>query len=194
MLTYSGLRIKQCEGVYAPADDSLLLADNLVAGIGERVLDMGTGTGLLGLIAAKYGGQVVAVDLNERALKCAKENAKLNGIRNFKTRKSDLFSKVPEKFDLIIFNPPYLPTEDWEPKDEEAISWDGGRSGREVIDRFLKDVKDHLVRGGRILMVGSSLSNYEKTISILKGQGFRISLLASRKLDFEELVVIRANF
>jgi release factor glutamine methyltransferase len=192
--TYSGLKIKLCEGVYAPAEDSFLLAENLVVESGERVLDMGTGTGLLGLLAAKSANYVIGVDLNQLAIECARVNAKINNIRKFTTRTSDLFSHVPESFDLIIFNPPYLPTEDWEPKDEETISWAGGRSGREVIDRFLKKAKDHLVRSGRVLMVGSSLSDYEKTLRILEGQGFEISLLASKKLDFEELVVIKANY
>jgi release factor glutamine methyltransferase len=155
---------------------------------------MGTGTGLLGLLAAKSANHVIGVDLNQLAIECARVNAKINNIRKFTTRTSDLFSHVPESFDLIIFNPPYLPTEDWEPKDEETISWAGGRSGREVIDRFLKKAKDHLVRSGRVLMVGSSLSDYEKTLRILEGQGFEISLLASKKLDFEELVVIKANY
>lgn len=194
MPSYYGIKIKTSDGVYAPAEDTLLLAGTLDARPNENVLDMGTGTGVLGLIAAKTAKHVLAVDINDAALKCAKENALLNGVKNMTTRKSDLFSNIPETFDLIIFNPPYLPTEEREPRDEVSFAWDGGRSGRGVIGRFLKEVKDHLTEGGRILIVGSSLSNYEKTIDFLTLMEFSVSILTSKKLDFEELVVIRVNY
>jgi release factor glutamine methyltransferase len=194
MTTYFGITIKQCKQVYSPAEDTLLLAETIDSKPDEEVLDMGTGTGLLGLIAARKGGNVLAVDINDVAVKCANENAGLNNVKNFIAKKSDIFSNINGCFNLIIFNPPYLPTEREEPKDEISSAWDGGRSGRVVIDRFLWDVKEYLVEEGRILMLGSSLSNYKKTVEILEKQNFDISILASKKLDFEELVVIRATY
>jgi release factor glutamine methyltransferase len=155
---------------------------------------MRSGTGLLGLIAAKTAKDVLAVDINDSAVRCTKENAQLNGFKNFKVIKSDLFSRVSGRFSLIIFNPPYLPTEGLEPKDEVSLAWDGGRSGRRVIDRFLAEVKEHIVPRGRLLMIGSSLSNYERTMEVLDMQGFKVSIKAMKKLDFESLVLIHAIY
>ncbi len=194
MTCYSGIEIKTLPGVYEPAEDTFLLADTIDAKPGEKVLDMGTGSGLLGLVAATHGGVVLAVDKSDAALRCAKENALLNGIGNFVVRRSDLFSNVKECFDLVLFNPPYLPTEEGEPEDEISKAWDGGRSGRDVIDRFIDGVAGHLNAGGRLLMIGSSLSDYSKTLEILTGRSWHVSIISRKKLDFEELVVIRAVY
>jgi release factor glutamine methyltransferase len=188
------VKIKGCPEVYLPSEDSFLLAEALDVDSGASVLDMGCGSGFLGLVAARTAGRVLSVDINQSALECTEQNARLNGIKNLEVRRSDLFSCVPESFDLIIFNPPYLPTEADEPRDAVSLAWDGGRSGREVIDRFLVDVSGHLNPGGVVYLLGSSLSDYEKTISVLKDSGFQISIAASKKLDFEELVVVHAIY
>jgi len=184
------VKINACSGVYEPAEDSLLLAENLDVKPGSTVLDVGCGSGFLGLVAARTAGTVISVDINSRAVECTGQNARLNSATNLEARKSDLFSNVTETFDLIIFNPPYLPTEEGEPSDEMSLAWDGGRSGREVIDRFLAGVSGHLNPGGRVVTLGSSLSDYGKTISVLYDLGFQVSIAARLLLDFEELVVI----
>ncbi len=188
-----GLFLQTCEKVYEPSDDTLLLGEALDTKKGELVLDMGTGTGLLAMIAAKRADRVVAADISPSALECAQKNLESNGIEDMEIRKSDLFEKISESFDLIIFNPPYLPTESGEARDELSISWDGGMDGRDVIDRFLKDLKEHLFPGGRVLMIGSTLSNYERTFEILRSQGFKASIASSKKVAFEKIVVIRGE-
>ena len=70
------------ENVYEPAEDSFLFAENLVVKEGDVVLDMGTGCGILGVVAAEKAAKVVAVDVNPYAVRCAKKNAKLNGVSN----------------------------------------------------------------------------------------------------------------
>jgi release factor glutamine methyltransferase len=76
---YRDAEFKPGEGVYEPSDDSFLLADNIRVKEGERVLDMGTGCGIQGIVAAKTGGVVTSSDTSDAALKCAKKNALLNG-------------------------------------------------------------------------------------------------------------------
>jgi release factor glutamine methyltransferase len=81
------------ENVYEPAEDSFLFAENFAVDEGERVLDMGTGSGLLAVVAAAKGGRVVAVDVNPYAVRCARNNAVLNNVRgNVAFLRSDLFA------------------------------------------------------------------------------------------------------
>jgi len=181
------------ENVYEPAQDTFLLADNLDANPRERVLELGTGCGLLAILAARAGAQVVATDINPAALKCARANALAHGVTDcIDFRSGDLFEPVAgERFDLVIFNPPYLPV----PKEEELDepldrAWEAGPDGRRVIDRFLRGLSNHLTPNGRALFVQSSLADIPKTLEVLKMGGFRVNTLRE-KLPFEELFLLR---
>ncbi len=111
-------------------------------------------------------------------------------------REGDLFDPVEgEKFNLIIFNTPYLPTEeDDAAADELNAAWDGGSDGRKVIDRFLDGLTEHLEQNGRVMLVQSSLSNVEKTLTRLEELGLQASVIAREKCFFEEIVLIKANY
>lgn len=181
------------ENVYEPAEDTFLLADNLDANPGERVLELGTGCGLLAILAAKTGARVIATDMNPTALECARANAAAHGVADrIDFRFGDLFEPVAgERFDLVIFNPPYLPI-----KQNEALgtpldlAWEAGPEGRAVIDPFLRKLPNHLVDGGRALFVQSSLSNLENTLLKLHGRGFSVDII-QKKLPFEEIFLLR---
>jgi ribosomal RNA small subunit methyltransferase A len=193
---YEGLVFYVFPDVYEPSDDSFLLARHLDARPEQGVLDMGTGCGLLGILAASKGGRITAVDVNPFAVECSRLNARVNGLsERFEARVSDLFQELGgERFDLIIFNPPYLPEEKGEATGgwlEKA--WQGGPSGTEVVERFLNEVRDHLRCGGQVMMVLSSLSSPERTIAGFEAQGFDVTVLAREKLDFEELIALRAR-
>lgn len=192
MFTYQELKFETCDNVYAPAEDTFLLADNLIINEGELVLEIGTGTGLISLIASKKASHVLATDINPCAIKCAKSNSEMNKIKNIEFLKGDLFQVVPgKKFDLILFNTPYLPSSDDEIiGDKLDAAWDGGEDGRRVIDLFLNEVKDYLNEGGRVQLVQSSLSDNEKTLERLEKMGFESSITASERFFFEEIVVI----
>lgn len=190
---YRGRTFRVDPQVYLPAEDTFLLADNLDAREGERALELGTGCGILAILAAEAGAEVVATDVNPAALRCASANAVAHGVADrIDFRLGDLFEPVRgERFDLVIFNPPYLPV-----PQEESIgdmldrAWEGGPDGRAVIDRFLEGLPEHLNEGGRALFVQSSLSNIARTLRMLRA--FRVDILR-RKLPFEELFLLRVT-
>ncbi len=192
MLEYNGIVIYTHPNVYEPAEDTFLLAENLDIQRKDEVLEIGTGTGIITIVAAQKSRKVVATDINEDAIGCALKNIITNRTYNVELLQGNLFEPVKdEKFDLILFNTPYLPTDDDEKFGEEInAAWDGGADGRATIDKFLTEVKDHLNEGGRVQLVQSSLSDNEKTIQKLEEIGFKASITASEKCFFEEIVVI----
>ena len=184
------------ENVYEPAEDTFLLAENLVVGEHDVVLDMGTGCGILGVLAAKKARKVVAVDVNPHAVRCAETNARLNGVmEKMNIRRGDLFEPIrkDEKFDVIIFNAPYLPSEAGEQETWIGRAWAGGPTGRRLIDRFISRAPSYLKESGRILLVQSTLSNVDETMRRLEGEGLRASVLAEKKAAFETIAVIQAE-
>lgn len=201
-MKYKGYVFDVYPGVYKPCDDSFLLADNLVVRRGERVLDMGTGCGIQGIIAAGMGASVLACDILPRAVRCARHNARSNGV-DMEVVKSDLFQKVSGSFDLITFNPPYLPPDPLEKevrravpgmRDVEAVAWDGGRDGRRVITRFLRGCREHLNPGGRVLLVASSLTGIDNVLREFLEAGLRARVVAKKRFFFEEIVVFEGRF
>lgn len=183
------------EQVYDPAEDTFLLARNLSVEENSVVLDMGTGCGILAVLAAEGAKRVVAVDINPHAVACAQRNAKLNKLSaKIETRQGDLFEPVAsEKYDLIIFNPPYLPTGLDEGKSWIEKAWCGGRDGRFVIDRFIAESSKHLAGNGRILLVQSSLSNVARTLTLFTKRTLSATVIESEKVAFEEILLIQAS-
>ncbi len=171
--------------VYDPCEDTYLIWKKLEQYAHGDVLDMGTGTGILACEAARYVNHVLAVDIDPKAILYCQERIKNTKIE---FRYSDLFSKIhkDEKFDLIIFNPPYLPADEREDK-ESAIATTGGKYGWEIIENFLKEVRSYMKKNAKILMVFSSLTNKEKVDSLLEENGFKYKMLARQRVAFESL-------
>ena len=168
MFEYKDMKLKFSKDVYEPDDDSFLIVDNLdklSIGKNDSILEVGVGCGILSLFMAKIAKNVTGVDINPHAVELSRKNAELNNISNVSFFESDLFEKIRDglKFDIIIFNLPYVPTE--ETIDEPlAKAWDGGADGRKVTDRFLNDAITYLRPSGRICVLDSSLSNHKKPI------------------------------
>ncbi len=206
-------------GVYAPQDDTALLADALRLESPPRhadVLDVGTGSGALALVAAQRGCRVTAVDVSRRAVLTAKVNARLARLPVRVLRGNLLAPVAGRRFDMILSNPPYVPTPDpMPPRRGVARAWDAGCDGRLLLDRICHEAPPLLRPGGVLLIVHSALSGEEETLRRLRAAGLeatvtdrrwvvlgpvlraRRSWLCSQGLleaeaDKEELVVIRA--
>jgi release factor glutamine methyltransferase len=191
---YSDCDFNVPDTVYEPAEDSFLFADNLEVGEMDVVVDIGTGCGILGIIAAKKARKVLAIDVNPHALRCAKENARLNRVADkMSFVRGNLLQpiKIGQKFDAITFNPPYLPVKN-EDRSWLSCAWSGGTDGRQVIDRFLDEAPKYLQSRGQILLMQSSLAGIDKTLQSLAKRGMDVSVVAHRRLAyFETLALVR---
>lgn len=181
------MNIEDSSMVYKPSDDTFLMLKNIKIRNGENVLDMGTGSGIIGIHCAKNGANVTSADINPYAVELAEKNAGLNNV-DIKVVESDLFERIKGKFDVIVFNPPYLPTSKNERMDDESNSaWDGGKEGSKVILGFLKNFRKYLKRNGRCYLLVSSLNKKAlKRIEELNGK-----LIDEKKLFFESLKVFQ---
>lgn len=181
-------KIKMCESVYNPAEDSYLLAEAVEEQAFGKVLDLGCGSGIQGITAALKGCEVTFADISEKALECARANAGLNNIKG-EFIKSDLFSEINMKYNTIIFNPPYLyskPIKKLKETDRLDANLDGGIKGRELIDKFIKYYTNYVDEEYIILMIESSLNDYENDVEKLNGK-----IVKEKNLFFEKLAVIK---
>lgn len=132
----------------------------------HSLLDLGCGTGVIGIgLAHRFGLEVTFSDVNERAVRVARENARANGVRG-RFVVSDGFSNIKEQFDAIALNPPQS-------------------AGKAVCERLISDAHDHLTNGGRFLLVarhkkgGKSLSEHMESVFgnvsiVTRKSGYRV--------------------
>ncbi|MFB6075960.1 MAG: HemK2/MTQ2 family protein methyltransferase [Candidatus Aenigmatarchaeota archaeon] len=182
---FKNLELKISDNIYETGEDSELLANNMEIEDNEKVLDIGTGSGVMALIASKNAKYVLGVDINRKAIEISKSNAYNNKIKNVEFKKSDLFEKINKKYDVILFNPPYLPTE------EEDRIWSGGKNGRKIIERFSKEFKEYLKEDGKVYMVISSLTGKEEVEKIFKNEGMNVYTKGEKKIPWEILYVLK---
>jgi release factor glutamine methyltransferase len=179
--------------VYEPAEDTMLLAKNLDVRINDRVLEIGVGSGYISLIASQKAESVLGIDINPYAARLAKINAKHNNVTNVQFIASDLFTAIRGKFNLIIMNPPYLPQLADDKNGPIDYSWNGGKDGRHLTERFIKDVKDYLSNDGRIQIIQSTLSGHDQTINALRKKGFKVEIQDEQNFFFEKIYLLIAS-
>lgn len=157
----------------------------LVAGDAE-VLDMGTGSGACAVAAARHARRVVAVDINPAAVRCATINALLNHVEHrIEVRHGDLFAPVAgERFDLILFNPPFLRGT---PRDDRDRAW----RSPDIAERFAAGLGDHLKPGGAALLLLSTFGEAGVFLEEFRTRGFAISVLAQQRFVNERLAIFR---
>lgn len=170
--------------VYPPSDDSLLLIKSLDVRKGEKVLEIGCGSGVVSIHCAKNGCDVTAVDINPYAVECTLRNAAGNNVR-VEAETSDLYGSVKGKYDTIVFNLPYLPVDE---KGLLAKSWSGGDDGIGPLPELLSGSKRHLNGNGRIVIVTSSLMNRDRLEEVLRGH--KVKKIGDLPLFFEKLEVL----
>ena len=164
---------------YPPSEDTFFLADYIKNEKGEYALDIGTGSGYLAALLAKSFSIVVGTDLSFHVLKKPGYFTANNVCCN-------AADALNQQFDLIICNMPYLNTDEI-----LDIRTDGGKDGLEVPMKIIDSAKSRIKHGGKFIYVTSSLSNFKKLISYRKLAGFDASILAKKKLFFEELILVR---
>lgn len=172
--------------VYSPAEDTYLLLNASLRIIrpGYRVLEIGTGSGEIAAALMGAGGWVAATDINPLAASYAHR-------RGVPVIRCDLFEGIRGTFDLILFNPPYLPTA----PDERIDDWleyalDGGEDGRDTIRRFLTDAPAFLSKNGKILLLISSLTGIPEVSKLFADAGMITFAVAEESIEGEELVVL----
>ncbi len=171
--------LKVLEGVYSPREDSFLLEECVKKYAHGKVLDLGTGSGIQGVAAALKGCEVTFSDINPKAIVCARANAIANGVVG-RFVLGDMFQNIMGKYDTIIFNPPYVPTDKL-----EDIATDGGKAGRGLIDRFWGVFGEYVSDCFTVLILESSLNGYENDII-----RFGAKVVARRDFDFEDIAVL----
>ncbi|EMA49052.1 MULTISPECIES: HemK2/MTQ2 family protein methyltransferase [Halococcus] len=179
---------RERDDVYQPAEDSDLLATAATADVTatDRALDVGTGSGYVAAQMQAAGAQVVGVDRNPHACRQARE-AGIDAVR------ADLTTAfAADAFDLVTFNPPYLPTEPDEAADDwMGVALSGGETGRAVIEPFLADVGRVLAPDGRVLLLVSSLAGVETIVDHAAAEGFASETVTEDPFPFETLSILR---
>ncbi|MEK6761020.1 MAG: HemK2/MTQ2 family protein methyltransferase [Nanoarchaeota archaeon] len=174
------------KNIYSPEEDSFLLSKVLGKKIpivlkknpNAKFLEIGCGSGIQLKTALESGikkENIFSCDINSMAVKHCKKI-------EFNCVKSNLFEKITGKYEIVVFNPPYLPEDSREPKNSR-IATTGGKNGGELTSEFLKQAKKHMMKNGRIFLVASSLTKG------LDFAGYKKKKVAEEKLFFEKLSV-----
>ncbi|MCL7393050.1 MAG: methyltransferase [Thaumarchaeota archaeon] len=179
------IKLYEDKRVYRPLSVSKLMANCITLRGGEHVLDLGTGSGFLAIVASKLGaGSCVATDISPDAVAIARANAELNAVYNIDVRQGNLYEPVEnERFDLIISNPPMTPS----PRHLKPETY-GGPDGRIVLDAVLKGAKDHLKPGGRLLIPTISIIGIDVTARMLTQLGMSYRCVGCAVVPFSRLL------
>lgn len=154
------------------------------AGAAPTALDLGTGTGIGALFAARRGYRVTAVDINPEAVRCARLNALLHRLEErIAVREGDLFAPVAgERFDLVLFNPPFFRGTPRSPLDRAWRSED-------VLERFAAELPGHLTPAGRALVLLSTDGEGEAMIAAARDRRQPIGVAARRDFGNEVMTI-----
>ena len=192
---YNNLNITFNTKVYNPAEDTFLLLETIKPTKHNTILEIGTGCGIIALHCAQQGSNVLATDINPHALHLTKQNIsqnhdQINGTIQLARGNLLDFIRPNTRFNIIIFNPPYLPTT----KKEKLPSWinyayDGGPTGTKTIHPFLHQAPQHLEKKGICYFVGSSLQNQKYLTTVIQKTKLKHIILAEQLIGDEYIQI-----
>jgi release factor glutamine methyltransferase len=196
---YNHLSIELHPWVYDPAEDSFLLLESIQVTSNDMVLELGTGCGLIALACAQQGAHVICTDINPYAVELTTKNIQQNRhlLKGpIEVRQGNLFSAVQrnERFDIILFNPPYLPTKPNDRTNEWLdIATDGGPTGLHLTQRYLRGLHRHLQPNGCAFFIFSSLSNRSLLEHYLQTARLAHRIVTTHRYEGEDLDVYRVT-
>ena len=167
---------KLTHDIYHPSEDTFFLADYILNKKGNTALDIGTGSGYLFKILLHNFKFVVATDINFYAL---------TKMKKFNCICCSNVDAISYKFDLIVCNPPYLPS-----LYINDPSIDGGIEGLEISLQIIKSAKTLIQNNGKLLLLVSTLSNYNKLLSSIINLELKYKIVKQKKLFFEKLLIV----
>jgi methylase of polypeptide subunit release factors len=176
------------ENVWPPTAYSLLLAEVIPELAGLTVIDIGTGSGILGIVAGLQGAaRVYILDTDAAAIAAAMDNAERNGVRKcfLPLPVGDTIIPLPsgETVDVLISNPPQLPL----PKPEANNPNYAGSDGRDFVEKLIRETPARLSAHGRLLVVLNSVSDFPKSLALMKSVGLEPCVLAKRSIELRPL-------
>ncbi len=178
------IRIQEDPDVYPPSDDSILLIESLDVKQGEKILEVGCGSGIVSIHCALNGCAVTSGDINPKAVELTRRNFEANHLSS-DVVETDVYSAIEGRFDTIVFNLPYLPV------DEEGLlakAWSGGPDGLGPLPKLLEEAPEHLNKGGRVVVVVSSLMDGAALHELLDQYDYRV--IGESRMFFEKLSVV----
>lgn len=193
--------------VYRPQEDSYLLIETMqrvAPPHGRRMADLCTGSGIVAIAAAQSGARsVVAVDICPRAVRATRSNAAASGVPIHAIRGSWARAREYGPFDLVTCNPPYVPEDAVRaetvnpdastPSDGgPPVAYNGGPTGRLVLDPLCHGASDLLDVGGTLLIVQSEFADPDRTVTLLEKSGLETSIAATQTIDFGPVLLHRA--
>ncbi|MBT3407722.1 methyltransferase [Candidatus Woesearchaeota archaeon] len=190
--------MKYNELVYQPQEDTHLLLDSIIKNIKNQklnILEIGCGSGYVSInLLKEYNNlKITCTDINKNAIKLSKENAKENNIK-IKFIESNLFENIKQEYDIIIFNPPYLPQDKLSSKHSIDTALYGGKKGYEITHQFIEQVYNNLKPNGKIFLLLCSLSKPKTSLELLNKFNYEYKLIKQIKIFPEELFVYEIEF
>lgn len=168
---------------------SKFMAEHLNINPEDNVLDIGTGSGIQAITAGQTASQVIAVDINPRAVQSAGKNVRINRLEDtVSVIEGDLFSALDKQnqFSVILFTPPYLEGETKTVFDHALFD-----NNKQLVSRFFTEAKDYIKPDGYIQMIYSSIAGHEQVLEISEKFGWKHTLTAKEKTFTETFFIYK---
>ena len=192
LINYKDYLLDVPSNIYYPSDDTYLLLDTLKSELtytDKCFLEIGPGSGIITLASYDFFKKLTVVDIDVNVVNYIKKIKDEFSLTKLTIKKSDLFKEIENKtFDVIVFNPPYVPSEQI-----EVFSTDGGKKGSEIILKFIVSLKKHLTKNGVCYLLVSSHNNLKKIYSEILKNKLSYKILIEKNIFFEKLIILKIS-